>query len=336
MKADERTIIYRLKGIAVMCIVLAHVCRVEENFGEINRIAGRVLSSLGSIGVPVFMIISGYLFAKSRKSTPKAFFKARFTGLLIPWFFWASLIYLYVFFGEGYSFISWLKFTVGIGAQPSTCTPFYYMSMISVMYILYFKFKKNMIFIYISMVLSLFSILLTSLDSRVYDAFLPFINPLNWMLYFGIGLVIAKKGSLSDVINRLKKYWILGGIIFAVITAGAVYSGENIAYWKWYALPAFFAAMVFFSGVMDYGLKERDILSEFGYFSFAVFLVHSPIASVAENLKNRTDSVILTLLAPILVCIIVFAIIYFGEKAAEKLRCEKIYNIVLGLRRRKE
>lgn len=333
MMLNERTAIYRLKGLAIISIVFAHVCRVEQSFGIVNRFFGNLITSIGSFGVPIFLFVSGYLFYKSQKNTFKSFLKSRATGLFVPWLFWGTLIYFCVYIGKDMSFLAWIKYIVGIGPGVGNCTPFYYLTMILVMYLMYFKFKKNTVFIVITMILSFVSIMVTSVVRPVYEAFLPYINPFNWMFYFGAGLLVAKKADILKTIYTLKRYSLVSGIILLMILAWVLFRRfENIAYWKWYGLPTFFVVFVTVCGVITYTPKKTDMLENLGKYSFAIYLVHSPFASVAENLKNLVDSVSLTVIVPWVVLAVVLVIIYIGEKIAKKLKLEKVYGLLLGFR----
>ena len=58
----ERQYIYVIKIFAIISIVSAHLTSIPDNSNKYNIISSFILQNIGNIGVPIFYLISGYLF----------------------------------------------------------------------------------------------------------------------------------------------------------------------------------------------------------------------------------------------------------------------------------
>ena len=94
---NKRKLIYSLKAFAILSVICAHTANVSKSDSFSNMIAGNILQSFGSIGVVIFFIISGFLFAGSNYSVIE-FFKRRLITILLPWMVTGTFIYFYVAF----------------------------------------------------------------------------------------------------------------------------------------------------------------------------------------------------------------------------------------------
>jgi len=65
MKISEKEsdVIWKVKAVAIALTICAHCNTVLENASFAARTVSYFLASLGSLGVPVFLFISGYLFS---------------------------------------------------------------------------------------------------------------------------------------------------------------------------------------------------------------------------------------------------------------------------------
>lgn len=328
---DERKYLYIVKAFAVISIVSAHCGNVSAEFIELNQMISRIVGSIGSIGVPIFYIVSGYLFAKNNKSFT-IFFKSKITSLLIPWLLCGSAVYLYIALrNEGVSILSWVLWILDGGYL-------YYLTVIVIFYLIYFYTAKNRLFVYFTMVLSVASILATGLD--LYDLIIPFqidpyMNPFNWMLYFSIGLLIQKYDlmpRLGMMLASLKYLVLLSVLLFGSIIA-IVCSGTILSYWKIFFIPVEAMAFLVVLG-WAYVLSQREsgFYVSIGLESFSIYLLHFPFAGLVANLLNRIDLWWTTPLRPLIVLIITVLGIRLYKYAARKLRIEKGAGILIGTR----
>ncbi|MHC1682798.1 MAG: acyltransferase family protein [Clostridiaceae bacterium] len=328
---NEKNFLYIVKAFAVISIVSAHCGLVQSEFSEINQIISRIIRSIGALGVPIFYVVSGFLFSKNKKSFI-VFFKSKITSLIIPWILCGSAVYLYVALRKGEVTLSnWILWILNGGYL-------YYLTVLMIFYLIYFYFYKSKIFIYGSMALSFTSILATSLF--LYQLIIPFkidpyINPLNWMLYFSTGLVIGRNNLLLTVVKfvlRKRRLLILSMLLFFIMLVIA-FSDTYLGYWRIFFIPVEFVAFLVvlgFSFILSE--KKNNLLTLVGLESYSIYLLHFPIAGIVANLLNRMDLWWTTPFRPIIVIIITMAGIWIYKYLAKKLNVEKLAGILIGSR----
>lgn len=110
----ERNYIYALKVFAIVSIVAAHCPNVSPNTNKLNMLFSWILSQIGSIGVGVFFIISGYLFYKN-KYPIHVFFWRKSKTIFLPWIVIGTAMYLYITLRKGeIGLSSWFNFLLGM------------------------------------------------------------------------------------------------------------------------------------------------------------------------------------------------------------------------------
>lgn len=214
--ANEKSCIYIMKSIAVFCVVCAHVSPIPEGAGIWNYIAAGYLNYMGTMGVPVFFILSGYLFERNEKSFGE-FWKGKVKSVFIPWIFCETLLWLYVVLRKGgITFRSWLFFIIGY--QHTT----YYLTMLVIMYLVFWRIKKDWELTALILV-SVFSIICTGWNFGI--SFINewtgtfYLNPLNWICFFAAGMLICRKDCLIYLIGKTEKI-----VLLLVLTSVAYYA----------------------------------------------------------------------------------------------------------------
>lgn len=134
---NEKSYIYALKVFALFSIVSAHCWTIATKTNQINNVFSSILSQIGSIGVGIFFILSGYLFFKNKRSF-SAFFLNKIKTVMIPWILVGTTVYFYVFFRkEGVELNSWINFLLGNGSY------LYYLTLLIVFYLMFFILRKT-------------------------------------------------------------------------------------------------------------------------------------------------------------------------------------------------
>ena len=99
---------YKIRGCAILSVAYAH----SASFS--NVVLDDLCSLLGIIGVPLFLIASGYYF---RKQTWHEFITSKFKNIICPWIIWGSVAFSVsiIALGGEISFISYLNYILGHG-----------------------------------------------------------------------------------------------------------------------------------------------------------------------------------------------------------------------------
>ncbi len=87
--------------LATFLIILVHTSGINQT-SNINYYSSLLYSSLGYLGAPLFLIISGY-FLLNKKEDIKTFFKKRFNRILFPWISWSLILTIYQLYSNNQS-----------------------------------------------------------------------------------------------------------------------------------------------------------------------------------------------------------------------------------------
>lgn len=189
--------IYILKAIAIFSVMCAHSTPLMDSNSKINVLSSQILDYLGTFGVPVFFCISGYLFAGNTRAWGD-FWKRKMFTLFIPWICCETLLWLYVMLRKGgISIAAWLLFLLEYHHTT------YYLTILVVFYVIYWKIRKPCV-IWILNIVSMLSMVQTGWSTGIFYRFNTavdsyYLNPFNWMLFFGIGLLIHRQKERESI-----------------------------------------------------------------------------------------------------------------------------------------
>lgn len=111
MKEKERLkIIDLLKGVAIFLVVFGHSIQYGSGnyfYKEELFFSNNLFKLIYSFHMPLFMLISGFLFYKTKNSILKVVVKSKIKALLLPLITWQSIFYIVSFL-----FISTLEFSL--------------------------------------------------------------------------------------------------------------------------------------------------------------------------------------------------------------------------------
>lgn len=329
---EERKYLYLLKFFAILSVVSAHSSRLPESFSYINKISSLILLSIGSMGVPVFLIISGYLFNKNQKTFVE-FFRIKIKTIFIPWMVCETIVWLYVTLRKGgVSFLSLFSFLFGLNHST------YYLTVLSLLFIIYFYFKNYNSFLVITIVTSILSIIATSMGvNKINDIITtPYLNPLNWMIYFSVGILINRYFQIEKIAVLTKKLLYFSIPALAIILFFHLRNGLSLSYWSDFIfLNMLFSILVIF-GLSSYLLNwSSTFFVMIGNYSFSIYLLHELVVGVVVYLSSKIDLWYITLIRPIITILIVMVGIISYKKLVSILNCNNALMFI-GYREPKE
>lgn len=306
MDRTESRFIYYLKAAAIYCVVCAHVAPVPNIFGFINSmVCSRVLDCMGTMGVPIFFLISGYFYAKS-KETYLSFWKKKVKTIVLPWIFCSTIVWFYVVLRKGgISLMGWFQFFLGVNNIT------YYLTVLMFFFFVLWKGRRYMWVMYACIAISTLGLILSGVSNPLMVKFTaltstPYLNPIHWLGYFCTGVVVEHYTSLLEVgrfCNRM--VWLAGLFLFASVGIH-IYFDFPYTYFSTYAIPNTMASTVFIMGV-TYAFKDKEIrwLLRMGEESYTIYLVHQLFAGGIVWLTSKADIFVLTLLRPLVTVTIV-------------------------------
>lgn len=323
---NESARIWQMKAWAILFVVCAHCAGVPVDAPAASQIVSQLLQSFGSLGVPIFFFLAGYVF-RHKKLIP--WLRGKITGLLIPWLVCGLLVYLYVHLRKGgISAASLALWLVGDGS---------YLWYLSVMVLLWLwarvmlwgaqkGFWTPLVAEVVSILLSVTALVLEYLDIL---SFHPYLNIFRWMWLFVLGLFAGRISLLEKAGHRM--FWIP---IWTFLLAALAVLKVHIDYWSvGFCLCACVSIAVSVNGYVPSG-KIATYLQTLGKDSFAVYLLHMPAAGLVANLCNRVSdhSGLLTLIRPFVALFITHGCIILLKKAGKCLNCEKMFYVLFGFR----
>jgi len=323
-----------IRCLAVLSIISAHCSSIPDNTSHANHLAFQFVTCYSAIGVGVFFALSGLLFPFSRTkyNTFTAFFSRKITTLFIPWFFCATLVYLYVALRKGGSFAEWSLFVLGYRSL------FYYMSVLVVFFAIYFFLYSYNTFLIATCVLSVISDILLGLNILPKSSvFVVYLNPFKWCIYFTTGILISKIGwdRFVRFVSGKFKY----GIALVTLFLLFFFSFQktiSFSYTSLFFLPfelLFILGMICWSSIINEHLSLiTPIIVRIGKKSFSIYLLHMIVAGPVAFFFNKYDLILNVLFRPFLVCGIAYVSIEAMHFVFKKLGLSNLFSILVGER----
>lgn len=289
-----------------------------------NIVAGNVLNSLGSIGVAVFFMISGFLFANGDYAF-LSFFKKRVTTILLPWIATGTAVYCYVAIRKNdINAMDWLNFMSGNKSY------LYFLPMLLACYLISFYINKNTVKLTLVMLLSIVSILLST--SKVTIQINPYMNPFNWFFYFGLGYLLFDFDKLRSLTAFTKRIVFLSVAIFSVFLLVFSISG-SIGYWANEYLFFELISVICIFGIYSFpSVYQSKAINIIGKESFSIYLLHMPFAGMVAHLFSQFDLVLFTLIRPFIVLFLTVIFINAYKSISGKLKVDRFLPLLIGSR----
>ncbi len=306
---------------AVLSIVSAHVNISEPGW------VGKMINAFGSIGVVVFIILSGYFYHSEKYKSILEMLAEKSKTVIIPWFVFGSFYYLWsVFAGaKALSILSWIGYILGNG------TFLYYLTVLILCYCIFYK--RNKIVMYASMLLSVISVYLTAfgLLDRIIDALniTNYLNIFNWIGYFAIGYLLQEKKN-QEIYDFLKQTMFVSISLFLVLYALICIFNIETGYFSYIGiLYQLIGAWAIFS-ISTLPVFDKSIVHNISNMTFGVYLLH--MITISSVLKICSVTNITKLFTPIAVIITCLVLLYAGYVIAKKLHLDNLYCILTGVR----
>ena len=305
---------------AVLSIVSDHVT-IESPEG-----VSRMRNSVGSIGVIIFIILSGYFYHTEKYSSVFAMLRDKAKSVVIPWIVMGSLTYLYnAAAGSGFDIKNWLLWIIGYK------TFLYYLTMLILCYLIFFK--RNRATIYASFLITLASVYLTAfgvLDSTVEALHITnYLNILNWVGYFAFGCLMQEFGHENIFKFLSKTKYIFVGVFVLCYVLICVFDIRT-GYFSYVGLPYQLLGATAMAGISTVNVFDKKIIHNISNMTFGVYLLHMPIVGLFDRVYNITA--VTKLFAPMIVTVICLIILYVGYWISNSIKLNKLYAIVTGVR----
>ena len=306
---------------ALLSIVSAHIYFP-------NTFAGQVFNRFGTLGVIVFLMISGYYFRTEKFVDWKNLAVKKAHSILVPWLVCGTLTWLYnaILSPLNRSFLGWLNWLLGNGSY------LYYLTILLLCLALLFKAGK--LIICLTLPLTVASILLTSFG--VFEPILAFLhinnylNLFNWIGFFGAGMLLQKI-SEETIFSFLKKgrIWFLAifSLLFSILL---FFPNIKTDYFSFLAIPFEILGGLAILGLSTWRLTGCKFFQLLAGASFPIYLLHIVFIGLFDQLLNQF--IITRIFSPVIIIMFVFGIIMLFKVLSKILKMEKVFSLVTGMR----
>lgn len=309
LENSEKEYLYIVKALAILSVVCAHCGSVPEGYSFGNQMASAWLGYCGTMGVPVFYILSGYFFENNKREW-KDFWKQKLLSIIIPWIFGASILWLYVVLRKGgISFEGWLKFILGNGSS------FYYLTVLVLLYIIMFPIKKKRGVCEFWIFLSAINIITTSFNINFTNGIFinAYLNPLNWGGYFSAGILLKRYHYMEKFKNMSIAFLPVSLSAYLILTGIHYMKGWTWSYWSNMSVINIIVQIILCFGLAGYMMSKEIFVThlvKIGQVSYTIYLCHQLIVGALVALTNLWDCFLLTIIRPLVVVVILYAVLY--------------------------
>lgn len=307
------------KAFAILSVVCAHMSFTNEYF-----FADTVRNCLGQIGVAIFFVISGFFYKRTNGDT-KIFWAKKAKTALLPWVVLSSATFALsaILSGSLSGFpVSFIKYVLGIGSL------YWYMS-ISFILFATFKFVTKKWQLIVCIIISIVSVYLTTFEIIPHNEYFnQYINPLNWIGFFALGLLLRQENLLEKIIGIKVFAFSLVGLVISIVIA--VLRGNEI--------KAYIDVTSIFTEVfglilainLSYLLANSKLLIDIGKKSFFIYLMHIQVAGLINTRLPYNE--VFFILRPFIVLAVCYIIAVVFKLILKLLKLNKC-NFVFGLDR---
>ena len=204
MDEKHREQIWCLKGLAIISVIYAH-CSNRTSYSAIDVFLDNIRNNIGTVGVPIFLLLSGYLF---HNNIPLRQFLKKKRKLVIQWLLWGTLIWGYEVLRKGLGYANLFEWLAGIG------TYLWFMHTIVILWLIFYYVRNTRAQIILFVLSFLYHIITYDFKIRTFINDIGVVNDvLCHMPFFAFGLCL-QNGSIYGFLKSLlrKKYiWFRGG-----------------------------------------------------------------------------------------------------------------------------
>lgn len=309
---------------AIVSVLCAHLSYA-------NSVVGDLFVKLGTIGVVVFLISSGYYFVPQKFDGFKALLKKKTKSICVPWIILGSLVWVYnVLLSPKFrSPLGYVKWILGNG------TYLYYITVLIVCFLLCYKAKK--IFLIGLVSLNIVSVILTACGVLTpvinYLHITHYLNVFNWIGFFALGMLLRRLPE-EKIQGFLLKARIPVVIAFCVVVVLVMkYNHEDFTYFTYIAIPYELLGCLAVFSVSTIPLVRLNVFSRLSESTYAIYLIHMVFIGLLDSVFER--HLLLQAVSPVAIVAIAFVTLAIGSVVFEKLKMQNIYCLVTGIRTKK-
>lgn len=293
----------------IVCVVFIHAHSSTVGFSDgvlglsqsgffSNLIRSIISQEIARVAVPVFFIISSYLFYIEYRSSLGFYLsrlKSRARTLLIPFLFWNFFNLVFIAFAQSvpelrkyfsgnnfivseFEFYDYLNAIIGVDRAPVAYQFWFIRDLIVLVFV------SPLIYFFVSFLPFLFLTCLVFL--WFFDVGLFFVPSPDALLFFSLGAYFGVRGKNLFCMDRFGRYLVFFYLLILLVSV--FFSNSMVADYL-HKIGVVFGVVVvlFFSKFIIDSERWRSILIKLGGASFFVYAVHEPILTIIRKFLYR-------------------------------------------------
>ena len=292
-----------LRTFAIVMVVLIHCMSnyitVPEYYGSTSWYIYIVLNAITRAGVPVFLMISGYLMLSSEKEESLwQFYKKRIPRLLIPLVAWNIICFLYRYWLHNGDGLTWKLLREEFFYQGTFYHMWYMYTLVGLYLLAPFlkmivqKCTLNQVWVLVGVMALRPTII--PLINKTFDVFINWFDPLvnGYVTFFVLGYLL---GKIEIKKKNIIIFAILGvvGFTMSVWSSNYYSSKEGIDmvynYGSSFCHMALAASIFFFARLVDKGGWVHKVCAVISKASLGIYLVHVLVLDHMQRQMTLTD-----------------------------------------------
>lgn len=281
MKEIDSKAMYGLSAFAILSVICAHM-KLGLHIDDSGYIADKIIDLYGTIGVGAFFIKSGLFFHWENGDT-LFFLRKKINSIIVPWLIWGNITKIVADYisNSSFSLRGQIQWVLGYKSL------YYFVPVLIELFIL-FKFAKTLRAVAFLIIMGIISNILTIAGFlRTNEYFTPYMNPFNWVPFFGIGVglrLILMGNPRGNKLNKKNMSKCLALELFFVFTIGVfvIVNDLRITYWEsWSILFELLGIGVIY--YIAWWTRNISFLGFVGRNSFFIYLTHIQVCGVINT-----------------------------------------------------
>lgn len=315
---QESRAFFVIKAFAIFSVLVAHLSNVIYDMGIVVTVSTVALEPWSIIGVPVFIVVSGFFYQRKPHDT-WSFWKKKGVTIVLPWIIAGMLRNLVdiILYHSREPFLYYVQRVLGFNSS------FYFPFLLIMLFALFKLIGGKPALLWVSIGVNVASLILETLGHNYISILLgtSSLNVCNWVGFFALGMLSRRYRWDRRLVQSPVAGWIsvaLFSVLYGLTAYGAFTTGETTYYRMDAVAFELFAILALYFLSYKLASRRQRILTEIGSCTYCVYLYHLVIVTGLFGLMNFPTA--LTVLQPFLGLAMMMGLIEAGKWLCKLLK----------------
>ena len=307
----ESRAFFIIKAFAIFSVLVSHLSNVICDQGTFTAVSTVALEPWAIMGVPIFIVVSGFFYRRGPHDT-RSFWKKKGITIVMPWILAGVLRNLVdiLLYHSREPFLYYVQRVLGFNSS------FYFPFLLIMLFAVFKLIGGKLPLLWVSIGVNALSLVLETLGFNYVSILLgtPSLNVFNWVGFFALGMLARRYRWDRRLIQSRPAGWICVAVFAALygLTAYGGFKEGGTTYYRMDAAIFELSALLalYFLSYQLAGRRQR-LLCEIGSCTYCVYLYHLVIVTGLLGLLELP--VEMTVLMPILGLAVMMGLIEAGK-----------------------